>query len=174
MDLGDALYRAFTGGEPPSDLREVVRALGGARPAAGILGVHPRTVRRYVTTTGTQRRTPSASRANALRDAAQRDPGVRAAALGGRRAARIRDQGTLISADADNSGPIIAGTDGRRRRRIRNWHITGDSMAPAIDAWLAGDDAGAAQAFTDAMHNDYVAGWQWGDVDMLAFHPNPR
>lgn len=47
-------------------------------------------------------------------------------------------------------------------------------MAPVIDAWLAGDDTTAAAAFTTAMHRDYVENWRWGDIDELAFYPNPR
>lgn len=167
MDLSDALYGAFTRGKDvPTDVGELVSALGGTRAAAAQLGVAQRTVQRWMTTTGAQRRKAPASSVAAMRTAVRTSPAQRAAAVGSRRAARLRSTGAKVRARA-TAGVVSGGRAYMRPRQIDRVELTGAQLGPALDAFLDGDDARAAQLFTDAMGDAYVSGWEFEDVSTL-------
>lgn len=169
MDLRDALYTAFTNGkEPPSDVRGLVSALGGTRAAADALGVTTRTVQRWTTTTGAQKRNAPAAKVAQLRTAVRDSPAVRAQLVGQRRAARLRNSGTSVR---------IKGMQGVSSEYARRRHITtampGRRIEPALTAWLGGDDDAAAAAFLREFVPEYGKGsfdtWTFEDLDGVEF-----
>lgn len=166
-DFGDAMWRAASHGRPAGDpvamVRELERALGSKRAVADRLGVSTRTVERWTTTTGQQRRAIRGPAETRVRDTYGKAPEVRRASMSRYRAARIRNKGATLRVKGV-IGPMIGGTDYRRQREI-TVKFTGEAMGPVIDAWLNGDDDAARAALEDALETEYgaPAGFQLGD-----------
>ncbi|MEV5880729.1 hypothetical protein AB0L75_42465 [Streptomyces sp. NPDC052101] len=165
----DALYRAVsrtpapTGKESAADLvTRAEQALGSKKAVADRLGVSTRTVERWAKREGRWRSKPKAQHEQMLRDLARNAPEARARSMSPLRAARIRNKGATLRVTA-NMGPSYAGKKYRRERTIEV-QLSGDAMQPVIDKWLSGDDAGAMEALHSALDEEYLAGFELGDV----------
>ena len=170
MDLTDALYGAFTRGkDAPGDVESLVQALGGSRAAAAALGVSTRQVERYTTTKpGARRDRISPTRLGTLRDAVKSSPAYRAQQVGKLRAARLRNKGANLKARG-TAGVVSGGASYMRPGRSVTQALSGEWLAPVLDAFLSGDDAAAAAAFDVAMSEQYTAGWVFESVDEMEF-----
>lgn len=185
IDDATALTRAITrGAKQPAtdDVRDMVRtletALGSKKAVAERLGVSPRTVERWVTSAGQQRK-PSGSTLDKMRDAVRTAPELRRQALSPRREARIRNKGSYVrmSATIGATSPIPGGQDlqfSGRPRTIggdadRPLHLDADHMSAILDAYLAGDDEGIRDVFQDALGDAYYGSVEWQDVTGLEF-----
>ncbi|QKW55024.1 telomere-protecting terminal protein Tpg [Streptomyces buecherae] len=117
----------------PAQMRALVRALGGTRAAAGVLGVSQRTVERYVRA---QIRRPRPDLAGRLAAELRRhwQPGLQRAAL--RRAARA---GFTVETRATFGYRAPGGSTDEARRRLITQHIPPALAAPVIDAYLRGE-----------------------------------
>ena len=170
MNLTDALFAAITNGKSPDDdLRKTVQALGGTKAVAQILGKSQRQVQRYVARDPRKRTTPPKEVADALRRTAYASPSVRRSLISKRRAARMRSRRKVVYVRGRvEAGPIVGGRD-YKRVRVLDVPISGELMAQVLAAWQDGDDQGARDALEEAFGEEYVAGWEFGDVDNLDF-----
>lgn len=175
-DIMDALYRAVSRKSAPAVQRESARdlvaraeqALGSKKAVADRLGVSQRTVERWAAGEGRIRNKPSAKNADKLRDLGRNAPESRKRDMSNLRAARIRNKGAKIKVSG-NIGPTIGGNDYKRQRTVEI-DLSGEAMAPVLDAWLAGDDDAALAALHEALDSEYVAGFELdGEVDALDF-----
>lgn len=147
-------------------VREMKRELG-TKGAAERLGVSARTVQRWTTTTGTQRRAIKGANAAKVREGYGRSPEVRKAATSRLRAARMRNKGATVRVKGQ-IGPVIGGKDYRRPREITT-QLSGDAMDRVIGAWMSGDDSAARAELERALDQEYQGGFRLDDSLDLDF-----
>lgn len=161
----DAMWRATSrqapAGDPVAMVRELERALGSKRAVAQRLGVSTRTVERWTTTTGQQRRAIRGANASQVREAYAKSPEVRKSSMSRLRGSRMRNKGATLKVKGE-IGPVIGGNDYRRQREV-TVHLSGEAMGRVLDAWSAGDDAGARAALEDALDEEYYTGFKLDD-----------
>lgn len=167
----DAMWRATSRHNPAKDpaamVRELERALGSKKAVAERLGVSTRTVQRWTTTTGTQRRAIRGENAAKVRQGYGRSPEVRKASTSRLRASRMRNKGATLRAKG-YIGPVVGGSDGRRDREITT-QLSGEAMDRVLDAWMSGDDDAARAALENALDEEYAAGFRLDDEVDLDF-----
>jgi uncharacterized protein YjcR len=178
-DRSDQLWRGVAGqraAKPPTAADQALSTMlaAGVSKAdiAAQLGVSLRTVERWTTTTGQQRRDPGRSKhASRIVDAAGKHPRVRAAAASSRRAARHRNRGARLRIKGQQ-GPAPSGKAYRRQRTIERY-LDGDTMDAIQQAWQSGDDAAVEDLIREALEDEGYPAWDWDDgasVDFLAEH----
>jgi hypothetical protein len=164
------MWRATSRQDPAKDpaamARELKRELG-TKGAAERLGVTPRTVQRWTTTTGTQRRAIKGPAAAKVRQSYAKSPEVRKASTSRLRAARIRNKGATVRVKGQ-IGPVIGGKDYRRPREITT-QLSGEAMDRVLDAWMRGDDKGARAALERGLDEEYQGGFRLDDEIDLDF-----
>jgi Homeodomain-like domain len=176
-DISDALYRAVSRRRraPAVDVGSLVDRLTAAgvpkREIASRLGVSTRTVQRWTTTTGRERSRPRRANLDRLRSVYRRSPEVRRADISPRRAGRLRSAGARVHA-VGVMGPRVAGREYRRYRDLTTDVLSPEALAPVLDAWERGDDAGAREALEAALDREYLGGFELADeLDRLEFLP---
>jgi transposase-like protein len=176
-DLTGQMWTAVAGrragtpaGNPAESLRALLDAGVSKKEIAQTLGVTPRTVERWTTTTGGQRRDPAKSKAaERLTELGAKDPRVRERALSRYRKSRQRNRGGRVKING-RQGPAPAGKNYLRKRLIVH-EIDGYAMDKVMQAWSAGDDDAAADAIREALEEQGYPDWAWdegADVDFLA------
>jgi hypothetical protein len=177
----DEIYRMLTGSKP-DQLREMVRALGGPKAVAPLVGRTARTVERWITTTGTQRiSNPKADARQALDQAfgqvrTTRQGRERIAAS--RRATLMRGHGVKMRGSA-SCGPLTPGRE-RGYRRIRTWdrHVDSATMDATFDAYIQGGEDAAYLTFNQRFGEEYGGNgqyfddWMFFDMGGLGFTPD--
>lgn len=164
MDMTEAVYRAFSGRSPVTELRgldvpELVRTVerssGSQKTAAATLGVSPSTLRRWKAGTSKPRAL------GPLQTAAR--AAIRRARLGPRKEKKIRGAGPWSV-----TGVVVISSDSRRRTIQPGNDLPAGQLAPALDAYLRGDDLAAAAAVERAI-DAFVPGMhiEDGKVDSI-------
>jgi hypothetical protein len=171
VDWKEALWKAMTNSKTPlENIRQTVYAMGGTRTVAEQLGVSQRQVQRWVTANEEKRATPKAATAARLSDVAMNSAGVRKAAVGERRASRMRNNGVGVSGKG-TGGPQIGGKDYRRDNRSFDTDLSADSWRDVYEQWESGADEAARVALDAAFGEEYVSEWAFGDtVDEFDLH----
>ncbi|MGH9380810.1 MAG: helix-turn-helix domain-containing protein [Thermoanaerobaculia bacterium] len=170
MDEGIGnLWRGLAGrqgGKPPADEREALDAMRDAgmstREIAERLGVTPRTVQRWTTTRGSERRRAP----RRVVDEAAADSRVRSKAIPKRRRSRIRNQGATLRISGRQGPP---GSPSKYRRTVKIY-LDGDTMDSVLEAWENGNDEAAAEIMSEALDADGYRAWTWEpdcEVDFL-------
>ncbi|MGH2602477.1 MAG: helix-turn-helix domain-containing protein [Dehalococcoidia bacterium] len=154
------------GGKPPADEREALDAMRDAgmstREIAERLGVTPRTVQRWTTTRGAERRRPP----RRVVDEAAAEPRVRSKAIPKRRRSRIRNQGAKLRISGRQGPP---GSPSKYRRTV-SIYLDGDTMDRVLEAWENGNDEVAAEIMSEALDDEGYPAWTWdpdSEVDFL-------
>jgi hypothetical protein len=175
VEMTEAVYKALSGGRSlaaenralnamavPELVATVVAGTGTYRAAAAVLGVHVSTLRRW--RAGGK---PLPDRHGNLRTVAK--AAMRRARMGPRREKKLRGAvpWTIAGRVYVRSGKNPGADDRRRTLRVGIDRGTG-SLEPALDAYLAGDDQGAAHAVEREL-DAYVAGMAMapGEVESL-------
>lgn len=122
-----------------------VELFGGRSQLARELGVTRRTVERYTTTTGGQRRAPRADVRERLQERARRPAGIE----------RLRQRGLTIAAGSEIETCYDDEPEGERD--LEGTHISGDEMGQILDAYAQGFSADACEAFNAALFAAYGA-----------------
>jgi hypothetical protein len=176
----DAIYRMITGGRT-DDLREAVRALGGPKAVAPLVGRSRRTVERWITTTGTQRiRAPRADAAQALSNAFTQARGTREGRqriADTRRATLMRHHGARMRGSA-KAGPVTPGGE-RGYVKQRRWDhgVDASTMDATYTAYVEGGEDAAYHTFNTQFGDEYGQGglffddWMFTDMSGLGFTP---
>jgi hypothetical protein len=163
----EQLYKAMSRGKPLQKLTDIVNALGGTRAVAQRFGVSQRQVQRYVKADkeGTAVKSPRFAQ---LKDLGRKAPELRRQAMSRRRASRMKRHGAHVK---------IKGTMGVRAAG-RSYFVPGrwayadlspEAMDEIREAWEAGDDDAAREALERALGEEYVDGFELGDLDQIEF-----
>lgn len=151
----DAVYEAITGesrsGEPSSllgQLTDIRENAGSWKATAELIGVTDSTLRKWRRgqTGGKGIKSPGAKSRNAIRGA------VRRARLSDRREQYLRGR---LAAGARLDATVKVSDDERPRTIDLSVDITQGALGPMVDAFLRGDDEAAADAFQQAIAEDY-------------------
>lgn len=179
-DLGGQMWRATAGrraGKPAASAADALQALLDAgvskKDIASQLGVTPRTVERWTTTTGAQRRDPSKSKsAEDLVKLGSTHPSVRSKAMSKYRRSRMRNRGGQVRING-NQGPTPGGKSYLRKRMIVH-EIDGRSLDKIVQAWESGNDDDARDALREALEDQGYPDWTWDDEAVVDFLGHPR
>lgn len=178
MNLEDALYRAITGGLDRADerapfaerLADIAKHAGSWKAAAALIGVTDSTVRKWRrgASGGKGIARPKGASLSRVGDAQRR------ARLSADRERHLRSK--AVWQTFEFGGEVSISND-ERNRNIPGSYIDVDvvSLDGVIDAYLSGDDAGAADAFEELLAEGYFqiaddgATIDVGNVETLEF-----
>jgi hypothetical protein len=178
----DAIYRLITGAKP-DNLREIVRALGGPKAVAPLVGRTTRTVQRWITTKGTERiRAPRADARQALDAAFTQARGTREGRqriADTRRGTLMRGQGAKMRGKA-LCGPFTPGAERLyvRQRTWTDYRVDAGTMDATFDAYIEGGEESAFLAFNQQFGDEYGQSgayfdeWMFYDMGGLGFSPD--
>jgi hypothetical protein len=179
----DAIYKMITGGKP-TDLRQIVAALGGPKEVAPLVGRSRRTVERWVTTAGTQKITkPLPDAVQALQQAFSQARTTRAGrekivAATGRRATLMRGHGARMKGKAKAGIITPGGERGYIKTRTFNHHVDANTMDATFRSYIEQGEDAAFTTFNNEFGDDYgqygqaFDGWLFGDMSGLLFNPD--
>lgn len=181
-DNRDSIYKLITGASQ-GDLAEMVRALGGPKAVAPLVGRSERTVQRWITTTGREKiRAPRRDAADALKTAFSQALTTR---QGRERIANSRHATLLRNNGAKMSGTGYGGilTPGASKaylkdRPFNDYGLPADMMDKTFDAFIEGGPDAAFAAFNSEFGDEYGQGgaffdeWIFADMGGLDFSPN--
>lgn len=177
----DAIYRMLSGGRT-DDLREIVRALGGPKEVAPLVGRSRRTVERWITTKGTQKiKAPRPDAAQALNTAFGQARSTRAGRrriVEGRRSTLMRRNGARMKGRA-KAGPVTPGGERAYLKERRfDHHVSAAAMDATLQAYLEYGEDAAYRTFNDAFGDEYGQGglffdnFLFTDMTGLGFTPD--
>src|SRR5664279_2332126 len=155
--IGRGLTRS---GPPSANIRDQVTELGGTRAVAELTGRSERTIRRWAHNDHVPVRGDAAQ---AFTDAVQQhrdSPDYRRSRVNHRRETRMRNNGATVRFQGV-AGPVIDSQPGAVKRRNIEWHMTGAAMSDILDAYYAGGEAAAIDAFGQAMAAEYMGSTQY-------------
>lgn len=178
MNPADALYRAITGGldradeskSLPERLADIVKHAGSWKAAAALVGVSDSTLRKWRrgASGGRGIAKPKAASLKAVARAQRRarlSP-AREAYLRGKAWVQVFEFGGEVTISSDTRGRSL-GPDDIDEQSV--------SLDDVVDAYLAGDDEAAVEAFGEMLAEGYFqisddgASIDIGDIDVLGF-----